>query len=85
MSDFDRIILAPVEFVPIRSLRFALRCALCLALTAFNVGVIDYSAVPLYRAVAGHPLQLAGVTLVFAALLGSLVRVWIVALRSRFV
>ncbi len=85
MPTCNRIILAPVEFVPIRSFRFDLRCVLCLALTAFNVGVIDYSAVTLYRATAGHPLLLAGVTLGFAALLGSLIRVWIVALRSRFV
>jgi len=75
---FNRIILAPVEFIPIRSFRFALRYVLCLALTAFNAGVVEYSAVTLYRATAGHSLQLAGVTLVFAALLGSLLRVWIV-------
>lgn len=79
MPAFNRIILAPVEFIPIRSFRFALRYVLCLALTAFNAGVVEYSAVTLYRATAGHSLQLAGVTLVFAALLGSLLRVWIVA------
>lgn len=85
MLTFNRIILAPVEFVPIRSIRFALRCLLCLALTAFNGGVIAYSGVTLYRAAAGHPLQLVGAVLLFAALLGSLVRVWIAALRTRFV
>lgn len=83
MRAFNRVILAPVEFVPIRSFRFALRCVLCLALTAFNAGVVKYSAVTLYRATAGRPLQLAGVTLDFVALLGWLLRVWIVAFRPR--
>lgn len=83
MPAFNRFILAPVEFVPIRSFRFALRCVLCFALTAFNAGVVEYSAVTLYRATAGHPLQLTGVTLVFVVLLGSLIRVWIVAFRTR--
>ena len=83
MSDFNRVVLAPVEFVPILSFRFALRCALCLALTAFNAGVVGYAGLALYRATAGHPLQMAAVTLLFAALLGSLVRVWTVAFRTR--
>ena len=84
MSDLNRIILAPVEFVPIRSLRFALRCALCFVLTGFNAGVIAYFAPTLYHATTGQPLQVGGVTVLFAALLSSLVRVWKVALGTRF-
>ena len=83
MSDFNRVVLAPVELVPILSFRFVLRCALCLALTALNAGVVEYAGAALYRATDGHPLQMAGVSLFFAALLGSLVRVWIVAFRAR--
>ena len=83
MFDFNRVVLAPVEFGPILSFRFVLRCALCLALTALNAGVVEYAGAALYRATAGHPLQMAGVSLFFAALLGSLVRVWIIAFRTR--
>jgi len=84
MSACNRVIPAPVEFVPSLPRRFASRCVLCLVLTAFNAGVIAFSGVTLYHAATGHPVQLAGVTLAFAALLGSLVRVWIVALHTRF-
>lgn len=83
MPAFNRVILTPVEFVPIRSLRFVLRCVLCLVLTAFNAGVIAFSGVTLYRATAGHPLQLAGLSVLFACFIISLIRVWIVALRTR--
>jgi hypothetical protein len=71
-----------VQYVPVLSFRFALRCTLCLVLTAFNAGVIAFAGTPLYQVTAGHPLQVFGVSILFAALLGSLVRVWIVALRS---
>jgi hypothetical protein len=37
----------------------------------------------LYLATADHPVWFAGVTALFAALLGSLARVWIVTLRGR--
>jgi len=49
----------------------------------FNAIVIGKFAGTLYRATAHKPVQLAGVTLLFAALLGSLARVWLLALRSR--
>ncbi len=49
MSDFNRVVLAPVELVPILSFRFVLRCALCLALTALNAGVVEYAGAALYR------------------------------------
>jgi hypothetical protein len=74
--------LGSVQYVPVLSFRFALRCTLCLVLTAFNAGVIAFAGTPLYQVTAGHPLQVFGVSILFAALLGSLVRVWIVALRS---
>ena len=83
MSACNRVTPVPVEFVPMRSFRFAPRFVLCLVLTAFNAGVIAFSGVTLYRAAAGHTVQLVGVTLAFAALLGSLVNVWTAALRTR--
>ena len=84
MSACNRVTPVPVEFVPMRSFRFAPRFVLCLVLTVLNAGVTAFSGVTLYRAAAGHTVQLAGVTLAFAALLGSLVSVWIVAMRTRF-
>ena len=57
--------------------------AVCLVLTAFNVVVVATCGGTLYRATAYDTLGQVGVTLLFAALLGSLVRVWFVTLRSR--
>ena len=82
MPELPRIVLSPVPYVPVLSLRLALRSMFCLVLTAFNVGVIAFAAPALYPAKAGYPLQAFGVSLLFAALLGSLAWVWFVALRS---
>ena len=82
MPELPRIVLSPVQFVPVLSLRFALRSVFCLVLSACNAGVIAYAAPGLYRTLAGHPLHVFGVALLFAALLGSLARVWFVVLRS---
>jgi hypothetical protein len=82
MSAIPRIVLAPVEYVPVLSIRFALRLTLCLFLTAFNVGAIAFAVPPLYHATARHPFQVFGVGVLFMSLLGSLVRVWSVAMRT---
>ena len=80
----------PSSIVPIQpaeaaasTSNFPRRVALSIVLTAFNVVVIANYGGTLYRATAGNPPQQAGVTLLFAALLGSLARVWFLALRSR--
>jgi len=52
-------------------------------LTAFNLIVIATCAGTLYRATAHDTLEQVGVTLLFAALLGSLARVWFITLRNR--
>jgi hypothetical protein len=62
---------------------FQRRLAVCLVLTIFNLIVIATCAGTLYRATAYDTLEQVGVTLLFAALLGSLARVWFVTLRSR--
>jgi hypothetical protein len=62
---------------------FLRRVALSIVLTAFNVAVIANYSGTLYRETTGNPFQQARVTLLFAALLGSLARVWFLALRSR--
>jgi len=59
------------------------RLAVCLILTVFNAIVIGKFAGTLYRSTAQNALQQAGVSLLFAALLGSLARMWLLALRSR--
>jgi hypothetical protein len=70
----------PKEFA-ISAVRFPHRIAICVLLTAFNVAVVALFGGTLYGASAGFPLRFAGVTLLFAALSASLVRVWIVSLR----
>ena len=63
--------------------RFTSRIVVCLALTVLNAIAICDFAGTLYRVTAHNSLQQAGVTSLFAALLGSLARVWLLALRSR--
>jgi hypothetical protein len=63
--------------------RLRRRPAVCLVLTVFNAIVIGKFAETLYCATAHNALQQAGVTLLFVSLLGSLARLWFLALRSR--
>jgi hypothetical protein len=62
---------------------FILRLALCVVLTAFNGIIVAKFAGVLYLATSHHPFQQAGVTLLFAALLGSLARTWFITLSGR--
>jgi len=62
---------------------FVWRLALCVVLTAFNATVVAKFAGVLYLATSHHPFQQAGVTLLFAALLGSLARTWFITLSGR--
>ena len=82
MPELPRVVLAPVEYVPVFSFRFARQVVLCLLLTAGNIGVITFASPPLYGVTAGHLLRSLGVSSLFAALLGSLVRVWLVVFRK---
>jgi hypothetical protein len=54
--------------------RYQRRLAICLLLTVLNVIVVANFAGPLYRATTRDALQQIGVTLLFAALVGSLTR-----------
>jgi len=63
--------------------QFQGRLAICLLQTVFNVIVVARYAGSLYGATNHNALQQAGVTLLFAALLGSLVRMWFLTLTSR--
>ena len=78
MPELSRVVLASVEYVPVLSFRFARRVVLCLLLTAGNIGVITFASPPLHGVTVGHPLRSLGVSSLFVALLGSLVRVWLV-------
>ena len=82
MPELPRIVLSPVPYVPVLSLRFALRSLFCLVLTAFNVGVIAFAATTLHPVITGHPLHAFAVGLLFAVLFGSLAWVWFAVLRS---
>jgi hypothetical protein len=76
---------APTQSVEVTGTtnHFTSRIVICLVLTALNGIAICAFAGTLYRATAHNPLQQAGVASLFAALLGSLVRVWLLTLRSR--
>jgi hypothetical protein len=60
-----------------------LRVVLCAVLTVFNGIVIAKYAPVLYIATSHHPVEQAGVTLLFVALLGSLARTWFILLSNR--
>ncbi|HEY0308148.1 MAG TPA: hypothetical protein VGB94_08305 [Acidobacteriaceae bacterium] len=83
MPNFRSIASTAAADVSIPSGRFALRVAVSVLLTALNAGVIAVFGGTLYRVTANYPLWFLGVSLLFAALLGSLARVWIVTLRGR--
>jgi hypothetical protein len=63
--------------------RFQRRLAICLVLTVLNVIVVTNFTGALYRATIHDALQQIGVTLLFAALVGSLTRMWFLTLTSR--
>jgi hypothetical protein len=63
--------------------RFQSRLAICLVLTVLNAIVVANFAGPLYRATSHDVFQQIGVTLLFAALVGSLTRMWFLTLTSR--
>ena len=59
------------------------RLVLCVALTVLDAVVLVKFAGILYLATTHHPLEQAGVTLLFAALLGSLARIWFLTIFNR--
>jgi len=63
--------------------QFQRRLLVCLVQTLLNVIVIVRFAGSLYQATTGEPLQQIGVTLLLVVLLGSLGRMWFLALMSR--
>jgi hypothetical protein len=63
--------------------RFQRRLAICLVLTVLNAIVVANFAGPLCRATTHDVRQQIGVTLLFAALVGSLSRMWFLTLTSR--
>jgi hypothetical protein len=83
MPDFHLIVPTAVVIGVNQPDRFALRAAVSVVLTALNAGVIAVSGRTLYLATAYHPIWFAGLTVLFAVLLGSLASVWIVTLCSR--
>src|SRR5579871_310304 len=62
---------------------FQRRLAICLVQTVFNAIIVARYAGTLYGATNHDPLQQVGVTLLFAALLGSLARMWFLTLESQ--
>ena len=62
---------------------FQRRLAICLMQTVFNAIIVARYAGTLYGATDNDPVQQVGVTLLFAALLGSLARMWFLTLESQ--
>ncbi|HMG84586.1 MAG TPA: hypothetical protein VK574_02520 [Terracidiphilus sp.] len=62
---------------------FRRRLAICLVQTAFNTIIVARYARTLYLVTVHDALQQVGVTLLFAALLGSLARMWFLTLKGR--
>ncbi|MGD0445371.1 MAG: hypothetical protein ABSA39_15655 [Edaphobacter sp.] len=83
MPDFRSIAPTAVAVVPRPRNHYALRVLVSVLLTALNVAVTAIFGGPLYLATADRPVWLAALSLLFAALFVSLVRVWIVTLRFR--
>jgi len=83
MPNIPRIISAPVEHVPIFSTRFILRLLISFLLTSLDAGVIAAYGVTRYRVSVNHPVWQVGLTFLFAIMLGSLAKVWLLTLRSR--
>ena len=63
--------------------RYQSRLAICLLLTVLNAIVVANFAGQLYRATTHDLPQQIGVTLLFAGLVGSLTRMWVLTLTSR--
>ena len=59
------------------------RLVICLVQSVFNAIIVAKYAGTLYGATNHDPLQQVGVTLLFAALLGSLARMWFLTLKCR--
>ena len=83
MPNIPRIVSAPVEYVPALSTRFAGRIAVCVLMTVLDVAVTAACAPPLYQVSIGHPVWLAGISPLFAAMFVTLVHIWIRTLRGR--
>ena len=62
---------------------FQRRLTICLVQIVFNAIIVCEYAGTLRRATTHHALQQVAVTLMFAALLGSLARMWFLTLKSR--
>jgi hypothetical protein len=62
---------------------FQRRFTICLVQTVFNAIIVARYAGTLYGATNHEPLSQAGVTLLFAALLGSLARMWFLTMKSQ--
>jgi hypothetical protein len=72
----------PVE-TTISTAKLVRRIVICSVQSVFNAVVIARFAPVFYGATIHDPLRQTGVTLLFAALLGSLARMWFVALTTR--
>ena len=83
VSSCSSISAAPAVELPAVANQFRRRLAIYLVLTVLNAIVVANFIGTLYRATIRDALQQIGVTLLFAALVGSLTRMWFLTLKSR--
>jgi hypothetical protein len=83
MPNIPRIVSAPVEYIPVLSVRFARRLAVCVLVTVLDVAVVTTFGPTLYQVSSGHPAWLAGLAVLFATMFLTLVHVWVRSLRGR--
>ena len=84
MANMPRTVSEPAECVPVLSVRFVSRIAICLLLTILDAGVIATYGPTLYQVSSSHPSWLVVLALLFGTMLVSLVRVWGLTLRGHF-
>jgi hypothetical protein len=82
MPNIPRIVSAPVEYIPVLSVRFARRLAICVLVTVLDVAVVTTFGPRLYQVSSGHPAWLAGLAILFATMFFTLAHVWIQTLRG---
>ncbi len=83
MPNFNSFASTQPVGAPASSAKFVRRIVICSVQSTVNAGVIARFAPVLYRSTIHDPLRQAVVTLLFVALLGSLARMWFVALATR--
>jgi hypothetical protein len=83
MPNATLIRVTPVAESEASTNRIQLRVVCCGVLTSLNAIVVSLCAGTLYHVTSHKPIEQIGVTLLFGALLGSLIHTWFLALTRQ--